>query len=559
MRSYRELHDGRFAVLADFEDPVHMELFHIESASGRAQFARDQRRGRAETGGRCLRLVADGPGDTLVMNNDHARGWYLKRDWRPYDLLILNVAAKPIGRTAAAPQLFLELAIEGAPSKQRTSARTSIAIQPGWNNLRLDLADLGEAVPLDDARELRFSVRGTDSPVELLLDDIVLTAFREPVVGDPQSSSESLYVLRVGRRLRIGSTGRFELTFARGQIVAWYDLASDPLFTRNLVSGATLGPSPAASAQLASAESDPDDEAFRSGSVHATTEVIEVSPVRAVISCRWRLSDESDIGLGRPALLDWKYVVYPSGQVYVSVECSGSSNPWCHAGVPLAFTLTGATGAVHVGEPSAEGSEAVGDRLNYATLGDPTGPSLLVVPFVSGEPKPMTIERDSSLGQVSLHASAWVNNRAMEWRSHIWLGSAIENGPTTQRLRAEQYFKPPHHGIEIGELASPSAGLSSQNGFDHVSGCFHLEPDERRVRVVVDGRQSPHFSPAFTIQNSAGHRAWVYVDDRLLEAVARDEDGNVIFQVPGVVTGRTTVEVLLEATEASARASADGR
>ena len=53
-----------------------------------------------------------------------------------------------------------------------------------------------------------------------------------------------MYVQRQGQRWNIGSRGRFELTFFRGQIVAWFDLRIDPDRLVNLVSGTVLGPVP---------------------------------------------------------------------------------------------------------------------------------------------------------------------------------------------------------------------------------------------------------------------------------------------------------------------------
>ncbi|MHC4089287.1 MAG: hypothetical protein ACYSVY_03240, partial [Planctomycetota bacterium] len=57
------------------------------------------------------------------------------------------------------------------------------------------------------------------------------------------------------------------------------------------------------------------------------------------------------------------------------------------------------------------------------------------------------------------------------------------------------------------------------------------------------------FSPVFNVLDTAGARVWVYVDHLIHEAVGRDAGGNVIFQVPGTITGRTLVELVLRGQE----------
>ena len=120
----------------------------------------------------------------------------------------------------------MELA--GGVGDEIVAVHSSIPLQPGWNLVRLDLAEVGESIPLDNVRRMRLSVSGLENPVDLHLDDILLTAYRQDVFGDSGDREGNLYVQRVGRHWRIGAGGQFELAFANGQIVAWYNLAADP-------------------------------------------------------------------------------------------------------------------------------------------------------------------------------------------------------------------------------------------------------------------------------------------------------------------------------------------
>ncbi|MBU0719576.1 MAG: hypothetical protein KJ749_15135, partial [Planctomycetes bacterium] len=70
-----------------------MELVRFVGASPEAASVFDRAGGRPKSGRGCLRLTAGSPGDTVVISNDHAKNWYLKRDWRPYDLLMMAVHA----------------------------------------------------------------------------------------------------------------------------------------------------------------------------------------------------------------------------------------------------------------------------------------------------------------------------------------------------------------------------------------------------------------------------------------------------------------------------------
>ena len=129
---------GRFAVIADFEDPRQMELVQLISVSRDAKCVLNGKKGRKETGKGCLVLTTGSPSDTVIFNNDHADQWYLKRDWRQYDLLLLSVHAPR-------PNLEFDLAIAAGVSQHRMGVRSLLPLLEGWNTLRIDLAAL--AVP----------------------------------------------------------------------------------------------------------------------------------------------------------------------------------------------------------------------------------------------------------------------------------------------------------------------------------------------------------------------------------------------------------------------------
>ena len=240
MQHYGDVERGRLLILADFERPEHMELVGWRGSAGPDHLVLRPHAGRRETGGGALSFRAASGYDGVVFSNAGASQWYLKRDWRAYDLLLLSVHVP-------ARRLTAEVILAGGAVANRLETQTSIPLDRGWNVLRLDLAEIGEHVPLDDIASLTLSVSGQDRPIEVLVDDILLTGNRANLLGNPDGSEGELYVQRVGKRLRIGSKrpgSEFEITMANGQIVAWYHIATDPNRLHNLVRGTSLGPNP---------------------------------------------------------------------------------------------------------------------------------------------------------------------------------------------------------------------------------------------------------------------------------------------------------------------------
>ncbi|MCP4593434.1 MAG: hypothetical protein GY842_22075, partial [bacterium] len=87
MAHYADLSGGRFAVIADFEQEQHLELFRSASPGGEPLHQVSQTAGVNATGGRCLRAEFARPEDELIADGQAARNWSLPRDWREYDLL----------------------------------------------------------------------------------------------------------------------------------------------------------------------------------------------------------------------------------------------------------------------------------------------------------------------------------------------------------------------------------------------------------------------------------------------------------------------------------------
>lgn len=545
VHTYDELRGGRFVIIADFEDPAQMELFDVVNASGKTAVSRDARHGRPETGSACLAITAADADDAIIVSNREDASWYLKRDWRAFDLLMASIHA-PRG------DLSLEVALSGGPPNQRSTVYTSLPLNRGWNAVRLDLAELESRVPLDDIREIRFSFPGLAKATTLYLDDLLLTNFREDVLGNSQGTTGGLYVQRAGRRLNVGAGGRFELTFSNGQVSAWHNLAADPHRLRNLVAGTTLGPQPVRS------DAPPEglaDFSFLGKAVVARQRLVEASAVRVAIECIWSFADDPAATIeGRPNQ-QWRYTIYPTGQVYVDVRsvspATASSPERMGLGVGFAGAGNETIQTAILSSPTAASAEtATSSKPNsdvgsfaVATFGE-ADVSMLFVPWAGGRPLRIKELVDSvrRIRWLVAHEDADGSPEG-RWQAMVYLASTVmDRGEAFARAR--EYLEAMPLRLELGSAVHGSVA-SREDGFDRGEGCYVISPDAGRVRAVLEGDRVPFFTPTLRIVGSQRLQTWVYLDHLILDRVGWDGLGDAVIQLPRPVTGRSLVDIHL--------------
>ncbi len=547
MQVYPELQSGRFLVIADFEDAAQMDLFQLVSVSDSASCVLDAKKGRRETGGGCAHFTTGSPDDTIVITNASDAQWYLKRDWRAYDLLLMSVHSPVRG-------LSLNVTVGGGPADLRTWAYTDVPLERGWNVIRLDLAEVGEKTPLDDVREMRLAVSGASKKVRLRFDDILLAYNREDVLGNSRNTTGDLYLQRAGRRWNIGAGGRFELTMAGGQIVRWFNLAADPHRLRNLVEGTVLGPSPVVVDTTGSPQS---DFSALGKSVVVRQRIEEMSPVRVVVWCEWRFTDDPAVPPDDRPFQRWVYTIYPTGQMFVEVEATAAAGPDWSPQLGLAVTFASAQpGEIETRVVSGdravehEESSAGSSQLLYATARSQVADSFLMyVPFAGHTPTRIVEQVDPTNRRTSFVVINSTGEPVVQrWVSQITFSLSGRVPDDEAASRAADYIEPAPIELEIGSPVVGKSGGARTDGFDAATGCYVLAPEGNRVRFVLDCRKRPCFSPAFCIARSDWQEAWVYVDHLIFDAVARDARGQLIFQLPETITDRTTVEVLFRQT-----------
>lgn len=535
MRTYPELASGRFAVIADFENPAHMELFQLIGVSEDARCKLSPKHGRKATGKNGLMFRAASPDDTIVVNNRHATAWYLKRNWTDYDLLMLTV-------NSPENNLALQLLLVSGTGERVQSAFSSIRLERGWNILRLDLADIGEHVALDDIQELQLSIEGLERATTLSIDDIILTSSRKTLLGNPQVGDGRLFAQRVGRRLTIGSAGRFEITFANGQIVRWHNLETDPHRLVNLVEGTTLGPTPV----WLDVPDDRDAQSMFGRYVSIRPHIVELNPIRAVLTCEQRFMDDPNRPSDDRPFRRWTYTIYPSGQIYASVTSTTATRQ--HATHRVGLDVNCSSDRDDVIRTQSLATAETGETATpaHGYFYSPARQAGLLYVVAGAHRASQIIERFDPVARLStLEAICDVNEEPVtHWSTLLHLHNGPMMSQEAASIISRNFAHPPQLKVEIGSVADTFDGRPLVNGFDRHSGTYVLTAERGRLRFSLDGRDSAIVAPAFRIIGTATPQVWIYVNHLIHDRVFRAEDGTVLFQLPGTIDSRTLIEVI---------------
>lgn len=535
-RHYPQLHEGRFSVIADFESPEHAGIVTAINASGEA-FAREAvNAGRPATGDRALQCRLASAEDAIVFSGEASADWTLKRDWRGFDLLIMSV------RASRPSNLMIELRGGRAESARRYTA--TVALEAGWSTIELDVFAPDAVIPLDDVRELRLRAAG-DVPLELTIDDVLLTADRRPILASRAAPAGTLFLEKQGHRFNIGVSGRFEWTFDRGQVVGWYDLAADPNRLRNLAAGAPVGPNPSAGADLPGVLA-VQPEGFQ--------ELLEHSPVRIRLRTGG-FTPTPAAPASRRVSWEVTYTFYASAQVYVAatrLDPTTDIAGWRLPGNDPGWTATEPL-EVEVGEGNAPAERTSCLLISPRTEGNST--FLIVGRNAVGPAEPAEMTRvaqphlpgtapDASdvaapSSEFVFHASPGDPDRRV-FLHFAWM-TPRETGDAAARARD---FLNPQRLVPLQGKVEPLTPGGATGLPDPARGACRLAPDGGAVRFEIDGRSTSRYYSAFEVSAAPGETCWVYVGHRLFDPVASLTDGTRLFQVPTVVRGLTPVEVL---------------
>lgn len=542
--TYADLAAGRFISIADFETPGHETMFRCVGPDGtegeRPQPALSLVRSRAETGSQGLAACFTDAGDRLVCDGRRAPGSAFVRDWRDYALLIFSLHGPPEGAV-------LEFTIESGERDPLRWSRT-IHARPGWSLQRIDLGTVGAWIDLANIRALSWQATELGAPFDIYLDDLIITDNTVHVLGE-QATEGEMYVLTRGRRIVVGTRGRFELAFADGQLVTWH--AGDE---QNLVDPDGLGPWPIplppnwTAPGVAVAYDDPRHFAEWGPIVAASQRVVEATPFRVVIAGRWRFTstppDTPDAAQLEPASPGhaWQYTIYPSGAMFVNVRSEALEAGWPGTAVGYALGLDGRRGFKYIAPPAAE---AHAQPPRYALLARPgsgRADLLWVWPEAVelGDTRSFASADDRRLAVIAGDTAA----RPVVTTAHllrIWPPD-IDGVPEAASFAAD-YRAPATIRTTTGALVTGAPGDLDGDGFNESEGAYELAPAGGVLRFdFVPGGQL-RFDPVFRVRDTAGQRCWVYARGRQVKDVGRDASDNLLFHLARVASAPVAIEV----------------
>lgn len=558
VKEYPDLASGRLHIIAHFETLDHGAIFRLSPPTAAGYVGIVTERARPETGAGSLKVSLRSRDQELIVEDSGQGGWTLLRDWRPFHLLLMSIySPRPIGGVAFAARSGTE-----KPAEYR---QADIVLREGWNLVRIDLGDLAERIDLADVRQLRVGCPQLAEPIDLYIDDIVLADNGRNILASPTAQPGDLFVRSEGKRLRVGVVERFELAFSRGQIVQWFDLAVDPNRLRNLAGGGPIGPVPVVLGAGAEPTTDEVCGWDRLGpSAEAFQKLVEASPVRVVIWGEWRfgpITATAPAG-GNAPLHRWVYTIYATGKV--CLEFAGNvavADPASGAQRPIGYTVSCADGEgfERIIHPAGTASNADGERTGADALSyvlyrqtKPDGPDLLYA-FHRGATAPLA--RPIRHGQEPRLGALFYGGPAESvtaWAAMLTVWPHDIDGPRQAEEMALDYANPTPIAIDAGRLVRTDTGDIDNDGFNESRGHYTLEPDGNKIKVRLDGDRRMRFGPAFKIVDVADKNVWVYVDGMIIQPVARDDEGNAIFQVPRVLDKETLVEVTTRAKNADA-------
>jgi len=536
--AYEDLANKRFQVIADFEDPAQATLFHLEPAGSPDAVGVTTENAQLRTGVGSLKVKLSRTGQRLICVSREDSQWGLPRDWSKYNLLLISVySPRQLGG-------FTVLAHSGT-NLSTVYQSPPLLLRSGWNLLRLDLGDMADYIDLGDVRSIEFRCDPFESPVDLHLDDLIVADNTRELFATPERQPGDLYVRSVGRRLSVGAHDRFELTFSHGRIRQWFDLGIDKTRIHNLVGPGALGPVPMPASEEDRLVPTVDAAAawLGAGTLLQTYQtLVSANLLRVVIQGEWRFTPLNQAPAETDPYHRWSYSIFRDGRVYV--ECSGTALGQPATGrIAITFCCDAGTGfETHMVSPSRSGvpQTTMGDDFLLFSRPARGQADLLVAPFTT----PLSSSSDNTPD--SRACGTWVvaaEAQRFAFASLIRVWPPDIDSPELAAPMVADYRHPLPLQIDVGQLVRTDPGDLDNDGFSEGRGYYVLQLDGAIAKIRIDGHRKLRFAPLFKLVDVANRDVWIYVDGRQIRDTVQDEDGNLIFAVPGVISRETLVEI----------------
>jgi hypothetical protein len=458
-----------------------------------------------------------------------------------------------------------------------------------WFTVPLDLNYAAEhsAVDLQAITTVGVALRpGGKVPVEVMTDSWMLSASKRaywPIpVGAGSPAAKGFYVRREGGALRIGQSEQWQMTFYKraGQERGWLEVTRGKgaqvvmgqqgtglmILDQEAWDGLEKGVArtPMTAEAIAGLGQGRAPGYAWPGSVGDTStwdwRVAWTSPVAVQVDVKQTSGAVDE--LGRPAVvIDWKFTVYRSGQVYVHASWTrqGGSTP-----DPVSWALILSKAAVNMPQKTPE-------RLLTALY--PPNYRAETMPHQMQVGNPVAMIAKSDPGERDLWWWTEVGDKRI---FGVGLPKGIrEKGPVdcllivsdltvndpnslAEAATFSQYLQPPTLKFRMGELDRSFPGDRDNDGMAEAYGFQTIRMAHGRAVFTIVPGERPLVSPAFLLTVPPGEKeavdlkhshVLINVDGKQFEDPPQWPDGSFLWQYPGVLTRSVVVEVTLEKKE----------
>ncbi len=224
--AYPLLKYSSYLPLADFEKKWQLEdfqLFRDNGQKGRAKIFYTDSPTATGLGAMGI-FFASTDNYTLVFKP-------IIQNWHEYNILLCAIFCN---------QNSQDIAIEIIDQSGKTFTQRH-QLKRNWNKLTIDLISAKRRIDTEHIELVKFHFYQVGQ-TQIYVDDIILAKHLHVLAGQIDGKAGTLFVAKAGKRLRIGVNKRFELVFADGKIVGWYDLTTDKYRLNNLLPPNGLGP-----------------------------------------------------------------------------------------------------------------------------------------------------------------------------------------------------------------------------------------------------------------------------------------------------------------------------
>lgn len=451
-----------------------------------------------------------------------------------------------------------------------------------WQRIGLDLATAGrEGVDISQVATVGLAVRGPGTPA-FQTDQWALRSRKRVYVGKPDGPAKMFHVERSGGRLSIGQVGLWELVFHQratppgdmkdpGPVRPWLE------FRRGANGQIVVGASGTGLRILNQDQYDQLAKASQRGVVSAETVAesrrqrgtapVRTWPTEGSMVYRWQVAWVSEAAalvevrqtcgpfdrLGRPAaVLDWKFTVYQTGQVFAHLEWKLEED--AKIGEPVSLVLALDSSAVQYTTQDLSRVLPALYPENYQAV---TMPHEMQI----GNPVAMLAKTGSREKDLWWWAEAGNRRffgvgltRTMRQGPIDLMLLANDPTPLTQASAFSAFLVPPTLKLRAGVLDRDFPGDRDNDGLVEPYGFQVVRLTNGRAVFTVDPENRPLYYPAFLFTVPAADRdavdlknshLLINIDGKQFADPPQWPDGSFLLQLPYILNRPVQVEAVL--------------